>query len=272
MTIRKRRLPPGWYPDTLSGTRAEIESWKLAVPRDAAARSGIVPHAGWFFSGAMALGVIERLVGADTVIIAGGHLPAGARPLVATEDAFETPFGPVPADRELRDAIAAELGAAPDLDADNTVEILVPLVRYSFPSARVVWLRIPNDANAAAAGAVFEAKARATGRKVAVLGSTDLTHYGPNYAFSPAGSGEAARKWARGNDGSIAEAFASFDVAESIRLGNESRAACSAGAAVAAFSYAKASGATRADLLALSSSADKSPGSSFVGYCAIAYS
>ena len=54
MGIRERMLPPGWYPSSASGCRTEIEQFVAGVaplPAGVQVLGGIVPHAGWYFSG-----------------------------------------------------------------------------------------------------------------------------------------------------------------------------------------------------------------------------
>ena len=54
MRLRARMLPTGWYPASQSACRQEIAGYVAGVaPLPAAAKvyGGIVPHAGWYFSG-----------------------------------------------------------------------------------------------------------------------------------------------------------------------------------------------------------------------------
>jgi len=156
--------------------------------------------------------------------------------------------------------------------ADNTVEILLPLVKLRFPKIRIVWLRVPNDSSAENVGASIARTAGELGRKVFLLASTDLTHYGPNYGFSPQGTGDTACEWVRNvNDKGIMEAFLSQDARETIRRGNDLRAACSPGAAAAAIGFARAMGFTETCLCGYYTSRDIYPAESFVGYCSVVY-
>ena len=103
-----------------------------------------------------------------------------------------------------------------------------------------------------------------------LLGSTDLTHYGPSYDFAPEGSGEAAVRWVREvNDRRFIDAVVALDGEEAVRLALRERSACSAGAAAAAIAFARAGGATAARLLHYRTSLDVMPAASFVGYAAI---
>ncbi|MFH2113395.1 MAG: AmmeMemoRadiSam system protein B, partial [Spirochaetota bacterium] len=112
--------------------------------------------------------------------------------------------------------------------------------------------------------------AEKSSRRLFVLGSTDLTHYGPSYGFEPGGSGAEGKAWASAADDRIIKAFMGFKDEEALMAANRG-AACSVGAALAAMSYAKTRGATKAELLGRYASDEIMSGSSFVGYCAVAY-
>ncbi|MDL2229429.1 AmmeMemoRadiSam system protein B, partial [Treponema sp. OttesenSCG-928-L16] len=143
MFLRKRQLSGGWYPDS-PGKIADF----LEKSRSAAAGEGqgdpekkaaavMVPHAGWFYSGRIAArGIASLDPSAETVLIIGGHLPGGGRPLFAGEDGIDGPFGIAEFDRELRDILVKRLNGAPDLYSDNTVEVQIPMVQYFFPKAK----------------------------------------------------------------------------------------------------------------------------------------
>jgi AmmeMemoRadiSam system protein B len=107
---------------------------------------------------------------------------------------------------------------------------------------------------------------------VAVIGSTDLTHYGPNYGFTPQGTGPAALAWVREhNDRRLLDNLLALQHERTLELARRERSACSAGAAVAAARFAELRGSHRGHLLEYATSHDLYPGSSFVGYAAIIF-
>jgi hypothetical protein len=141
-----------------------------------------------------------------------------------------------------------------------------------FPKARALALRAPPAEIALRLGEALAACARETGRRTAVVGSTDLTHYGPNYGFSPRGSGAAALEWVREvNDRRLVDALVGLQLDQALQLSLRERSACSAGGAVAAARFAQELGCTGGRLLEYATSHDVHPGSSFVGYAAIIY-
>jgi MEMO1 family protein len=274
MRVRKRFLPPGWYPAGPQETREAILAMQAEIPAGAAtALAGVAPHAGWEFSGAMALAVFSRLSrSVDTIVIIGGHLGPSDGLLAAFEDGFETPEGPIRADTDLLDGLRSRLPIREDRFADNTVEVQLPFVKRLFPGAMALGLRAPPNGEAASLGEALAAISRDMGRRIAAVGSTDLTHYGPNYGFCPAGKGRAALSWVRDtNDRRFIESLLMMDSSAAIGRSVSERSACSAGGAVAAMCFARARGAHRGTLVEYATSWDVHPAESFVGYAAILY-
>lgn len=275
MRVRKRYLPPGWYPSGARETREAIERMLRDIrPGPPTAIAGIAPHAGWDFSGAIALGVISRILRSiDTIVIIGGHLGPSDGILCAFEEGYETPLGPIEADMELLESLKCRLSLEEDRYADNTVEVQLPLVRHFLPGIKALAMRASPSADAERLGAALFQVSREKGRRLVVIGSTDLTHYGTNYGFQPAGMGERALKWVRDvNDRRFIESCMAMDAGAAIERSLKERSACSAGGAVAALSFARASGVEAGRLLKYMTSHEIHPSDSFVGYAGIVYS
>ena len=281
MKIRRRVLPPGWYPGTEEETRETIERYLRELGAQTAIESpegiaGVVPHAGWEFSGRTALEVllhIRRPV--DTIVVVGGHLSPSAGILAAMEEGYETPLGILPSDLDLLGAIedASDISLEEDRSADNTVEIQLPFIKYLFPESRALSLRAAPSSDSIELGKAIKGAAESLGRSVAVIGSTDLTHYGSNYGFSPAGRGEEAVKWVKEvNDRGFIESLISMNPEDALDHAARHQSACSAGGAVAALSFAREMGASEGELLRYLTSYDIYPNESFVGYAGIIYS
>lgn len=275
MSIRKAMLPAGWYPRDASSVRREIEAWDLA-PVEVRAIAAIAPHAGWAFSGRIASIAWSALVEAETLVIVGGHLGPSSPILMAQEESFESPFGPIAADVELRERLRglladASLSIAADRAADNTVEVHLPFMGAFAPKSRLLWLRAPASRAAIGLGIALHEAAADLGRNIALIGSTDLTHYGPDYGFEPAGRGPKAESWVREvNDRAFLDALLALDPESAIRRALADGSACSPGAAATALSFALAEGAKEVSELAYGTSLDVRAAASFVGYAALA--
>lgn len=267
---RLRQLPPGWYPVDATEIRQFCErcAEESGGPPDFIA--AVVPHAGWYFSGELAGRTIARLHRHSTVVVIGGHLRPGDRIHVAMEDAVQTPLGDLHINRELRSELMQHLPTVEDVAPDNTVEVQLPLVAALLGSPDILHLRCPPSGEAERLG-TFLAGARER-YPVVVLGSTDLTHYGPSYGFTDHGTAGEAVAWVRDtNDRRVIEAISAMDPANIVGTALRDRSACSAGAAAAAAAFARASGASRSVVVGSHLSQDIRPSSSFVGYAGIGF-
>jgi MEMO1 family protein len=95
------------------------------------------------------------------------------------------------------------------------------------------------------------------GTAVVCIGSTDLTHYGPRYGFTPMGIGAEALGWAsRVNDRQFIDLAVALEAERLLANALENGNACGPGAAVAALSAARQLGAQRGVLLAHTNSND----------------
>jgi AmmeMemoRadiSam system protein B len=274
MRVRKRYLPPGWYPMSDRQTREAVEGMLQGLrPGSPSACAGVAPHAGWEFSGSIALEVFSRLIiPFDTIVIIGGHLGPSDGILCAFEEGYETPLGIVEADVDLLKALSQKREIREDRHADNTVEIQLPFIRYLFPGAKALGMRVSPSAEAIALGKALAEVSLSLGKRTAVVGSTDLTHYGAGYAFQPAGSGERALKWVRDiNDRRFIESLLSMDADAAMKRAEMERSACSAGGAIAAMSYARERGCTGGKLVKYATSYEVHPSDSFVGYAAVVF-
>jgi len=274
MNLREPCLPPGWYP----GDKAKINEFLKPLAQKGTVPAAIAPHAGWHYSGLCAAKAVSSLdCEAETVAVIGGHLSRGMPVLVAGEDGVKTPLGTMTIDAELRQVFQKKLDTSPDCYQDNTVEALVPMVHYFLPQAKLLWLRFPAVLSSFKAGKLLAESAASLGRRIAVLASTDLTHYGDNYGYSPKGRGKAALDWVKSvNDAGFISAVLEGDPSKALAHAEEHFSACSAGAVLGALGFASSNGVTQRRLLEYSNSADAEDKAgffpdSFVGYAAMVF-
>jgi AmmeMemoRadiSam system protein B len=269
-------LPAGWYPASASACKAEIDQFIAGtqpLPPGTRVYGGIVPHAGWYFSGKAAARVFFLAAKASqpqVVCVFGGHLGGNSPPLLVTADAWETPLGNLPLATEFYQPLAQRLTLREEYPGDNTIEVQLPFVKYFFPDARVLALRSPQSDTAIELGQAVAAVAKELKVSILAFGSTDLTHYGANYGFAPKGYGAAAVKWVKEvNDKKFIDAALKLDAPGIIQTAAQNQNACSPGGAATAVTVAKAEGAAKAALIIYYTSYDIMPGDSFVGYVGI---
>jgi AmmeMemoRadiSam system protein B len=279
--VRRAMFAGSWYPSNASECEREITGFltegKNTKPTDRKLVGGIVPHAGWYYSGSIACNVISSLKSdatPDVIVVFGMHLHPESSCYLMAEGAWETPFGEIP----VAESLAAELAKkfpftleTPDrFTQDNTVELQLPFIKYFFKDVKIVAMGVPPSLNSLKIGQAAIEIAKLMDLTVKVIGSTDLTHYGSNYGFTSKGSGKKAVDWVRTkNDRRVIDAMLALDPAKVIDEALASQNACCAGAAATAIEAAKHLGAKRADEIAYATSYDKSPGDSFVGYVGI---
>ncbi len=271
-TIRNRRLSTGWYPDD-TGEIINIIEKNCTKTKKAKGIAAIIPHAGWSYSGALAIKTISSLdSNPDTVIIIGGHLPPFSSVYYSPEDIFRSPLGDFIADKEFVELIDLEFHMKEDFSSDNTVEITIPILKYFFPDSKIVWLRVGSGPEAIKLGSLIYKISLDLNRSVVVIGSTDLTHYGFNFSFNPKGNGEMAINWVKEvNDKRIVDKMTEMNYQKVLSYANKEFSACSSGAASAAIRFAYLSGIKKGNFIGYSNSYDIEPSDSFVGYVGITY-
>jgi AmmeMemoRadiSam system protein B len=281
MNRRKRTLPRGWYPFDGKDCKREMESylegWSPSQLPSSKGRGGIIPHAGWYFSGKLATRVFYALKSkgkVEVVVLYGGHLSIEDVPRIVTEEACETPLG----DIEIHAGFVKNLMKTVDMreespaSGDNTIEVQLAMVKYFFPEAKLVGIRSPLSPKAEILGKEVAEVAKKEGISILAIGSTDLTHYGPNYGFLSKGVGRASVEWVKKeNDKGFIDRALRMDAEGLLKHALENDSACSAGAAVSAVATCKALGSDKGVLLDYYTSYDIMPDDSFVGYAGILF-
>jgi len=270
MKLRESCLSSGWYPR--DGEKIKDFLLPFAMAAAPSAKAVVAPHAGWYYSGAVAAKAVSSLAReADTIAIIGGHLPGGIPVLSAEEDGVKTPFGIMKIDEKLRLEFYKQVECASDRYEDNTVEVLLPMVHYFFPEAELLWLRFPSEISSFEAGKMLNKAALNAGRRILVISSTDLTHYGRNYGFCPKGYGRDALDWVeKTNDAAFINAILEKKAELVLERAEKDHSACSAGAVLGGLGFIGLQEQSPKLLeYRTSAGAESEIPDSFVGYAAI---
>ena len=281
METKKMAFAGSWYPATASECESSIQKFlkEGQEPFEGSFAGGIVPHAGWYYSGSIACRIIASLPSdetTDTIVLFGAHMHKQSEPFILSHGAIETPFGDIEVDIELVDKICDAISIRkrspfkfPD---DNTLELQNPFIKYFFPDAKIVVCGVAPSFFASVIGTMVVQEAKHLSRNVRVIGSTDMTHYGPDFGFTTAGTGTEAVDWVKKiNDKTAIKAMLQMDESEIIAQGLENKNMCCPGAAAATAAACKKLGAARAIELDYATSFEKSASASFVGYAGILY-
>jgi len=182
-----------WFAADAAGLKAEIDRLRPQTPpRVAGVCAVIVPHAGYRFSGQVALQAYARLIPDDfdrVVILAPSHY-VELRNQVSVPDAqrLATPLGEVDVDEAFVAALRKHPAVVSEAQAhlrEHSDQIQIPLLQSVLGErVRVATLVVGQfDPRAAREFAAF-LKTLLDERTLVVV-SSDFTHYGPNYGYTP---------------------------------------------------------------------------------------
>lgn len=186
-SIRPAAMAGTFYPGDAPGLAAEIAAYLAeATPsaRTRAPKAVIAPHAGYMYSGPVAASVYARLAPlrgkVERVVLAGpAHRVFVRGAAVPDADAFDSPLGAVPLDRELLDRLAAlpfvEVSARAHA-FEHSLEVHLPFLQSVLGSFRLAPL-VVGGATPAQMAQLLEAAWG--GEETLVVVSSDLSHYHP---------------------------------------------------------------------------------------------
>jgi len=278
---------PGQHDSCIDDVNKCLVARTLGEPRPETIVAGIVPHAGWTFSGSLAALVFSAIRQQHEkvhtfVLFGAAHGYFGASPAVYDRGVWETPLGEAAIDEELADAVLSASPAVSDPDphlCEHSIEVQVPFIQYLFAGAKILPILVPPTAPAVALGASVAAIISQDGhKKIICIGSTDLTHYGPRYGFAPKGTGKKALEWAQNvNDKEFIDLALNLEPERLLASAIENSNACGPGAAAATVAAAKELGCQRGVLLAQTTSNEVmlermgTASADSVGYAAIVF-
>lgn len=291
MAVRMAAVAGQFYEASESGCRGQIEEMlpKKAVelPFSGPVVAGVVPHAGWMFSGelaALVFAAVRQRQEVDTFVIFGAvHSAADSVGMLYDQGQWGTPLGAIDVDSELAGEILAAGADSMRSDCashsrEHSIEVEVPIIQHLFPQAKIVPVMVPPSH---IAGHVGQAAATAIARsekKIVCIASSDLTHYGPSYYHTPMGTGPEALKWAKDeNDKFFIDLALAMEADRLVDTAHTYANACGAGAVTATVAAAGKLGATQGYLLGHTSSAEVlaakfgQQSDDSVGYAAIVY-
>jgi AmmeMemoRadiSam system protein B len=268
--LRRAAVAGTWYPDNPARLTRELEAYlaNATAGEDKWPRAIVAPHAGLKYSGPVAAYAYNaaRTSRPDAVVLIGpSHFVPFNGVSIWPIGAWETPLGTLAIDEELAHAVASASDAIVENEAaharEHSLEMQLPFLAHLMPGVPIVPMVMGYQTRQTAfalGGAVADA-VRATGRKVVLVASSDLSHY------------EDARVAAR-LDGVVIERVAALDADGLMQaLEIEPRHACGGGPMVAVLDAATRLGASTARVLRYADSGDVSGDkSSVVGYMAAA--
>ncbi len=245
--------------ELLSTARSEMMKKVGGWRSEAKALGAIVPHAGWVCSGAIAAEAIialsQQRPTVDLVVVFGAiHTSAPIElGVLDSHGIWAIPGAQLAVRNALRDELAGDERRFVVDDRfhlrEHAVEVELPLIREAWPKAQILPIETPPNQQAVRMGEQVARKISEVGLSAVYLASSDLTHYGLDYGFTPAGVGETGLKWALENDRRLLDVIAKMEADRVVPEAAAHSNACGAGAIAAMLGACGESGARRAFVL-----------------------
>lgn len=194
LDVRPSPIAGQWYESDPGMLARNVDEYleEAQLPKlDGGVIAVIAPHAGHAYSGAVAGYAFAALRGADPdliAIIAPMHHPYVEPLITSAHDAYSTPLGDVPVDKdallELDEILKSELGfglSPISNDKEHSLEIELPFLQRLFPWEQSEWKLLPVMVRAReprVSKGLGKALAKVLRDKnFALVASTDLSHF-----------------------------------------------------------------------------------------------
>ena len=230
-------------------------------------RGLVAPHAGYMYSGSVAAAAYRILKGSsyEAVFLVGpSHQEYFNGVTIYPGDAYQTPLGQIPINKEFRAALIRQSPIIQLSDAghraEHSLEVQLPFLQRVLGDFSIVPMIIGNQTKEYCLNLGKAIAVVARRRNVLLVASSDLSHYHP---YDDAVS----------LDRQVISHLEAFDEhALMDRLDDERVEACGGGPVVAVMHASKLLGANRSHVLLYSNSGDVTGDkSAVVGYCSAAF-
>ena len=186
--IREPVVSGQFYPGSAQGLRKQIESFVDKNAKREEAIAAVLPHAGYVYSGRVAVETVSCINLKDTFIILGpNHTGRGEAFSIMTDGSWKTPLGEIRIDERLAKEILKDSGyLSQDSDAhlyEHSIEVELPILQYFKSDFKIVPIvvapqekRTYERIGTELAGTLKRLNIQ---DKVIIIASSDMTHYEP---------------------------------------------------------------------------------------------
>jgi len=266
--LRPSPIAGTWYPGDSRRLAASIDEYLSAASPPqikGQIKAIIVPHAGHRYSGAVAAYAYNAIRGMrvkNVAVISPMHQLYPGRLLTTAHEAYLTPLGSIPVNRDLIQQLDSVLRTSLDAgltpiarDQEHSLEIQLPFLQRVYPDGFNLVPIMLRDQMPGTTRMLAEALVKVMPEGSLLVASSDLSHF---YSDSDA----------RELDSAILKAIDDFSPEELYQVEAEGRGfACGLGAIAAVLWAARGLGADRVDILNQANSGDiTGDRSSVVGY------
>lgn len=239
----------------------------------------VVPHAGYMYCGDTQAHVYKSLLGEveNFVIIGPKHNDVGKEQAIMKSGVWKTPLGSCRINTELAKSILENSQFLEDdyhaHNQEHSIEVQIPWLQHKLNSPKIVPISMEGKSQKKAKdiGQAIKAARKEVEEDFIVLASSDFTHFGKSYGYTPVSGGPSVvlnyvekvdKEAANGIENLSAETFL-----DTVKKYNAN--ICGAGP-IAAMIYALKDRAKKGNLLDHSTSYEISKDkNSVVGYCGI---
>ena len=194
--VRPPAVAGSFYPAGAEELKRALEECFVASPlgprgtkvSHSSLLGGMVPHAGYIYSGPCAAHFYSNLEGSvESVILLGvNHRGRGAKAALSPADSWETPLGKVEIDRELNELLQSQIAflekdERPHLQ-EHSIEVQLPFLQsvleeFTFLPISISFLSEDECRELGQAIARAYEAHNSAGKKTVLIASSDLSHY-----------------------------------------------------------------------------------------------
>lgn len=263
--IREPVVSGQFYPSRVEELEKIIDGFTRKEPYRISAKAVILPHAGYVYSGKVAVSTVNKVIPKQRLIILGtNHSGYGDDFSLWPEGTWKIPYGGVEIDQDLAHLILnAGKYITPDYSAhtsEHSIEVELPILYHFFKDFKFVpivcketKIEVYREAALQICAAVNKTK-----EDIFFVASTDMTHYEPDSAV-------------RKKDMSAIESIVNIDAEDLINKADRENISMCGIAPVAVLLFCmKSLGVRKAQVALYQTSADSNEDySSVVGYAGI---
>ncbi len=260
--MRRAVVAGQFYRGDQEGLRSQLRGFfDVPVPKDKSesVRGGVVPHAGYVYSGQVAAHVYAAIASAETYVLIGPNHHAIGPTIALSKETWSTPLGNVEVDEEIVDNLSSSI----EVDEvahkyEHSIEVQLPFLQYGFKDFKIVPISMGLQDEETTKEVSVDLANVLRDRDVVVLASSDFTHYEPDKA-------------AREKDNSLIEAILELNISKFYsQIYERLISVCGYGPIAVMMETTKALGAEKGKLLKYATSGDVTGDrSSVVGYAGI---
>jgi len=200
--IRQAIVAGQFYPDKKDEIISLINTYNRGIDEELPLEiinkniiAGIVPHAGYFFSGKCANKVFYAIKKSsellnkniDTFIILGPNHTGVGRTGISNQD-WETPLGIVKVNHDMINKLTNS-GLIVDNSGhefEHSIEVQLPFIKHYFPGSTIIPVIISSELSVAkVADALANVISKEENKNICIIASSDFTHYGSDYGYMP---------------------------------------------------------------------------------------